>query len=73
LKIVKKNWSHDLKHASIHLQKHKAPSQEANPQALAWQTWKVSVRRTRSMPVELQSDRFIWTTSCDAVWSSKFL
>jgi len=33
-----------LKRASIHLRKRKAPSQEANDQPLAWQTWKVSVR-----------------------------
>jgi len=33
-----------LKRARIHLRKRKAPSQEANPQPLAWQTWKVSVR-----------------------------
>jgi len=33
-----------LKRASIHLRKRKAPSQEANPQPLAWQTWNLSVR-----------------------------
>jgi len=44
LKKVKKNWSHELKRASIHLRKRKAPSQEANPQPLAWQTWNLSVR-----------------------------
>jgi len=44
LKKVKKNWSHELKGASIHLRKRKAPSQDANPQTLAWQTWNLSVR-----------------------------
>jgi len=44
LKKVKKNWSHELKRASIHLRKHKAPSQETNPQPLAWQTWNLSLR-----------------------------
>jgi len=44
LKEVKKSWSHELKRASIHLRKHKAPIQEANPQLLAWQTWNLSVR-----------------------------
>jgi len=38
-KKVKKNWSHELKRASIHLRKRKAPSQKANPQPFAWQTW----------------------------------
>jgi len=40
LKKVKKNWSHELKRASIHSRKRKAPSQEANPQPLAWQIGK---------------------------------
>jgi len=44
LKKVKKNWPHELKRGSILLRKCKAPNQEANPQPLAWQTWKVSVR-----------------------------
>jgi len=44
LKKVKKNWSQELKYSSIHLRKRKTRSQEANPQPLAWQTWKVSVR-----------------------------
>jgi len=44
LKKVKKNWSHELKRASIQLPKCKAPNREANPQHLAWQTWKVSIR-----------------------------
>jgi len=44
LNKVKKNWPHELKRASIHLRKRKAPSQETNPQPLTWQTWKVSVR-----------------------------
>jgi len=44
LKKVKKNWSHELKRASVHLRKRKAPSQEANPQPLTWQTWNLSVR-----------------------------
>jgi len=33
-----------LKRANIHLRKRKSPSQEANPQPLAWQTWNLSVR-----------------------------
>jgi len=33
-----------LKLASIHLRKRKVPSQEANPQPLAWQTWNLSVK-----------------------------
>jgi len=41
---MKTNWSHELKRPSIHLLKYKAPSQEANPQPLAWQTWNLSVR-----------------------------
>jgi len=44
LKKVKKNWSRELKRASIHLRKRKAPSQKANPQPSAWQTWNLSVR-----------------------------
>jgi len=44
LKKVKKNWFHEVKRASIHLRKRKAPRQEANPQPLAWQTWYLSVR-----------------------------
>jgi len=40
----KENCSHELKRASIHSRKCKAPSQEANPRPLAWQTWKVSIR-----------------------------
>jgi len=47
LKKVKNNSYHELKRASIHLRKSKAPSQqpeEANPQPLAWQTWNLSVR-----------------------------
>jgi len=44
LKNINKNWSHELKRASIHLRKRKPPSQEANPQPLAWQTWNLSVR-----------------------------
>jgi len=40
----KENWSHEVKRASIHVRKRKAPCQEANCQPLAWQTWKVSVR-----------------------------
>jgi len=44
MKKVKKDWSHKLKHASIHLQKRKAPNQEMNPQQLAQQTWNLSVR-----------------------------
>jgi len=63
LKKVEKNWPHELKRASIHLRKRKAPSQEANPQPLAWQT-------SRSIPVEWQSDRFIRTVSCKALWSN---
>jgi len=58
-----------VKRASIHLRKRKAPSQEANPQPLAWQTWEVSVR----LPGQCRlGDRFIRTASCDAVWSNKF-
>ena len=44
MKKVKKNWSHELKRASIHLRKRRASSQEANPQPLAWQAWNLSVR-----------------------------
>jgi len=44
LKKVKKNWFHELKRASINLRKPKAPSQEVNPQPLAWQTWNPSIR-----------------------------
>ena len=29
---------------SIHLRKQKVPSQEANPQPLAWQSWNLSIR-----------------------------
>ena len=43
-KSKEKCRSHDLKRASIHLQKRKATSQEANPQPLAWQTCNLSVR-----------------------------
>jgi len=52
-----------LKRASIRLQKHKVPSQEANPQPLAWQTWNLSVRLLDQC-VEWQSDRFLGTASC---------
>jgi len=44
LKKIKKNWSHELKRASIHSRKRKASSQEANAQPLAWQAWNLSVR-----------------------------
>jgi len=33
-----------LKRTSIHLRKRKAPSQEANPQPLAWKIWNLSAR-----------------------------
>jgi len=33
-----------MKRASIHLRKREAPSQDANPQSLAWQTWILSAR-----------------------------
>jgi len=40
----KENWFHELKCASIHLRKRKAPSQEAHPQPFTSQTWNLSVR-----------------------------
>jgi len=70
LKEVKKNWSHKLKCASSHY--YENAKLRGDPSTIGTADLKPIHYATRLTPLEWQTDCFIRTGSCEAVWSNNF-
>jgi len=70
----KENWSHELKRASSHYYETQGSGTKmrGKPTTISMVDLRCIRYATRSTPFKWQTDHFIRTVSCEAVWWNKF-